>query len=143
MIPLPTLLADGEPWHHMGRRFREGGTNLQLSDLLILGAILGLVILLLWLLSKYLHNRERRPYNSPRGLFRELCRAHRLRWSQRWLLWSVAHARGLSPPAMIFLKPQVLSPAHLPPKLAARKEEITQLRAILFASGEATAQPNR
>jgi hypothetical protein len=74
----------------------------------------------------------RLPSNSPRGLFRELCRAHRLDHSGRRLLKRLAAARGVSPPALIFLQPESFSAIGLPDDLLDQAQALGQLELRLF-----------
>jgi hypothetical protein len=128
------LLAEASSWQDMGRRFREGGNNFDLSELLLLAGGLGMVFVLLWLLSRFLQRDQRQPYRSSAALFRQLCRAHRLSWRQRSLLWNLAKAHELAEPAAVFLSDECFTAARLSPKLEKREAEIAALRAKLFGS---------
>ena len=75
----------------------------------------------------------RLPSNSPRGLFRELSRAHGLNRIERRLLKRLAAARGLSPPVLIFIQPERFSTVDLPDDLAEHAGEIARIEGILFA----------
>lgn len=97
-------------------------------------AVLAAVILGLWIASRLASGKERRrPYHSPGLLFYGLCRAHRLSWSDCWLLWRVAQFRGLADPAAVFLEPERLDAEGLSPGLATRAWQLRGLRARLFA----------
>ena len=101
-----------------------------LAGMLILVAILAAV----WVLARILDlNHRKRSYVSPRGLLWSLSRAHRLRWSQWWLLSQIARHQGLSDPARLFLEPERLDPANLGPQFEPRRLQIQVLRARLFA----------
>jgi hypothetical protein len=101
-----------------------------LYGLLILAGIVGGI----WLLSRWLGSRDRhRAYDNPRRLFLGLCRAHRLRWSDRWLLWQVAKWQRLRDPARVFLEPERLEKQNLSPALRAQAARLQSLRDRLFA----------
>lgn len=96
--------------------------------------ILAVIVAAVWLLSYLLTLHERRgAYSSPLGLFLSLCKAHRLPWSQRWLLWRVARAQRLHDPARLFLESERLDPTNMDPPLRIRSEELKLLRDRLFA----------
>ncbi len=128
------LLAQSASWQDMGRRFREGGSTLDSTELLVLVAFLVGLFALLWLISRFLLRDQRQPYHNSAGLFRQLCRAHRLSWRRRSLLWKLARAHELAEPAAIFLAAERFTTAHLPPKLGKRGAEIASLHAKLFGS---------
>ena len=66
--------------------------------------------------------------NSQLGLFVALCRAHRLSWRERWLLWRVAAAHQLHDPARLFLEMQWYDSAQLPQRLRAYSSQLAILR---------------
>jgi hypothetical protein len=97
-------------------------------------SILAGIAALVWLLSRFLTVQEhRKAYNSPLRLFLALCKAHELRWSDRWLLWRLARERRLKDPARIFLEPQLFEEAGLRRSLRAQAPRLRQLRNALFA----------
>jgi hypothetical protein len=69
---------------------------------------------------------------SKRALFRELCRAHRLRTSRRRLLRRLAAARGLTHAANLFVEPRYFNTNNLPPSLQQAKGELQRLHDLLF-----------
>jgi len=71
--------------------------------------------------------------NSPPRLFLVLCRAHRLRWTDRWLLWRLARQHGLADPAQLFLDPSLLNGRGLPRELQGYAGRLENLRRRLFA----------
>ena len=125
-------LAQATGWWEMGRHFREGGSALGPAHLLIVLAVIGGVILLLWLVAHLCQRDDKRAYRSPRRLFRELCRAHELNLFDRWLLWRLATAQGLAQPAGIFLESSCFETERIPSSLAGESERITQLKERLF-----------
>ncbi len=92
----------------LAERTRLGSLNLPLhgrgemsgrDDVLLGLLILAALAAGIWALSRLLAIGSRhRAYDSPRRLFLSLCQAHRLRWSQRWLLWRLASSQGLKDP---------------------------------------------
>jgi hypothetical protein len=74
----------------------------------------------------------RLPANSPRGLFRELCRAHRLDRPRRRLLKRLAVARQVSPAALLFVQPECFAAADLPGDLDDQAAAIAELEQRLF-----------
>jgi hypothetical protein len=74
----------------------------------------------------------RLPSNSPRGLFRELCRAHRLDRPRRRLLKRLAVARQVSPAALLFVQPECFAAADLPGDLDDQAAAIAELEQRLF-----------
>lgn len=101
----------------------------------ILGALLALaaVSVAVWALARLVERfcRKRlRP--SPYRLLWSLSRAHRLRWSQWWLLRRIARQLNLEDPARLFLEPEWLDANKLGAEFAPRSREIQVLRARLF-----------
>jgi hypothetical protein len=72
--------------------------------------------------------------NSPKGLFHDLCRAHRLHTRNRRLLKQLAAARGVPNPAELFVEPKYFDAADLPQSLQSASSELRQLRHALFDS---------
>lgn len=128
------LAADAMPLHHMGRRFRGDDSALDAADLLLAAAVVSAAALIVWLLSKYVGRRDQTLHNDPARLFRELCRAHRLGFDQRLLLWRLAQLLKLSQPARIFLEPHRLEKQNLPQSLSAYQQAFAQLHRKLFGS---------
>ena len=126
------LLADQSRFMHMGRRFRHGGSNIDFSSLILLLVVCGLVAAAIWGLSRFLAYREKHGFTSQRGLFRELCRAHRLSWTSRRLLWQLASWHRLACPAEVFVNPRRFDTQRLTGPLAARKDEISELRDLVY-----------
>jgi len=112
-----------------GRRARIDAADVGTTLLLLAGAVL-----VIWLMYYFLRRQERRGgHVTSAMLFLSLCRAHRLRWSQQWLLWRVARARQMSNPAQLFLEPQRLERAGLGPALQSHATQLDGLRKKLFS----------
>jgi hypothetical protein len=103
-----------------------------LKLLAMLGGVLLTVGLTIFLLVKLLRLWRR----TRVWLFLRLCRAHRLGWTDRWLLWRVA--RHLSPgePAHVFVEPICLEDATALAALFVHTPRLLNLRARLFAGAE-------
>jgi hypothetical protein len=120
------------------RSARSRTTRLDTEDLVLWLSILGLIVVVVFTLSNVVKWYERRRNaSSPMRLFLSLCRAHRLRWRQRWLLWQLARAQRLKEPALLFLEPQRFELPLLPVTLQAKKEPLREIRRLLFAEAEA------
>ncbi len=78
----------------------------------------------------------RLPSNSPRGLFRELSRAHGLDRSGRRLLKRLAAARGVAPPALLFVHPECFGVEGLPDDLLDQATTIAELEQRLFGESD-------
>jgi hypothetical protein len=79
--------------------------------------------------------RQRKIF-SPRKLFFEICRAHRLSWPERRLLWRLARSQKLEDPASLFLTPECFDISRLTVDVRAHAEELRRLRDRLFAAPE-------
>lgn len=137
------LLAQATRWEGMSRNFQARRTHIDSHDVALGAVILLCCLLAVWVLSFVARLQERqRPLlsKSPLGLFLGLCRAHGLRWSERWLLWRVAMTRRLRDPARLFLEPGLFDPGTLTPSLRAQAVELRQLRERLFAQPEQQAE---
>src|SRR5271166_5063098 len=85
-----------------GEIFREGfrsrGTTGR-DDMLLGLLIVSTLLAGMWAISRLVSlRRQRRGYNSPWRLFWTLCKAHRLTWSESWLLRRLARDQGLRDP---------------------------------------------
>jgi hypothetical protein len=129
------LLANATRLNSMGDRFRKGSKSFDAGDVVLWVAVLAVIGLAFWMLAQY---RERQDgpdrTNSPRRLFFELCRAHELKFADRWLLWRVARWQRLTQPAKLFVEPERFDAANLSRKLLAKNDQLVQLRDKLFAA---------
>ena len=126
------LLAQKSRIESLRRGFegRRIGSDDVLKGMLLLTAITALILLLTYALNL---QERRRNYSSPLGLFLALCKAHRLRWSERWLLWRVARSQRLRDPARLFLEPERFAPAQLGPSFRLRTGQLKHLYGRLYA----------
>ncbi len=138
------LLAQQSPLDNFAREFQGRQTRINSGYLTTGLVILVGMVLAVWLLSLVLDRYGgRRPVDSSLALFLALCRAHRLRWSEWWLLWRVARDQQLKDPARLFLEPKRLDPANLGPVLRLRSEQLEAIRGRLFAgaTGDGSQSP--
>jgi hypothetical protein len=136
------LLAQRGRLEDLARGFRGRRTRIETDDVITGLMVLGVIALAVWILSYVTKVREPgRSYTSPSRLFLSLCRAHRLRWSERWLLWRLARAQRLRDPGRLFLEPERFEAAHLGPALRQRADQLAQLRDRLFAEPDLKPSP--
>jgi len=115
------------------RRFRLRSTA-DAASILAMLALLAIVVMGVWVASRWFQARERRRSNCPRALFRELCRAHGLSSGDRNLLLRLASQQNPYNPAAIFLDPQCFEADQLPPAAVGDIENVKRLRELLFGS---------
>jgi hypothetical protein len=117
---------------NLAREFRAGKQD-DVGEMILGLAILAGIAAGLWLLARLMERREhRRRVNHPLGLFLALCRAHGLRWSDRWLLWRLANSQKLRDPGRLFLEPERLDPENLDPRWKPHAAQLRLLRQRLF-----------
>jgi len=127
------LLAQSNRWDDMSSRFRGRRARISFDDVVLGLVILGGAVAALWGLSLLLRLQERRRgHANPLGLFLSLCKAHRLRWPQRWLLWRIARSFRLRDPAQLFVRPELFDPANLGSSFQSRAAELKRLHGLLF-----------
>lgn len=131
------LAADdrSEMFRNLGSGFRDKKEHFE--PLLLAGwiALLVAVAIVLGLVIRALARRyETEAFNSPRALFRVLCRAHRLTRSERKLLGKLADEQQLEQPARLFLEPERFEAALRSVELAAYRRDLARLRARVFAN---------
>lgn len=128
------LFARRSALDNFAREFQGRETRLE-SGYLTTGllVILGIVAAV-WVLMQVVDRLDgRRSVDSSLMLFLALCRAHRLRWSEWWLLWLVARDQKLKEPARLFLEPELLDPANLGPVLRLKAAQLEGVSGRLFA----------
>jgi hypothetical protein len=131
---LPVLLAEADSWREMGRDFRVDHTKLDPSLIIASLVVLAAVIAFLGFLHRLMNRREgRRLYNSPKQLFRSLCRLHELTAADRRALVQLARSERLAQPASLFLDPDRFTTAVKSPAWQSQRQQLERLRAKLFA----------
>ncbi len=133
--------------HSRGESFREGfrsrGTTGH-DDVLLGLLIVATLVAGMWAISRLVSlRRQRRGYSSPWRLFWALCEAHRLNWSDSWLLRRVARDQGLRDPGRLFLEEERWEENALGPRFAAEYPRLKALRNEVFgaAASRADAEP--
>jgi hypothetical protein len=131
---MPFLLAVQERMDEMQRAFRASKTE-ALANNIVYGLIIivGVVVVLVIFSMLINRGRRRRGYSSPRELFLSLCRAHKLKWSECWLMWRLARSQHLTDPARLFLEPQRFESARLSLAVGPRAAQLKSIRDRLFA----------
>jgi len=131
------LLAQRSTWERLGDRFSGDNAKLNASDVLLIVGGAAVFVLVIALLHRYAGSSPgRRAGNSPRRLFRELCRAHRLGQSHRRLLKRLAALRELPNAAVLFVEPAWFEAGDLPAELAGHEGELERIRERLFAAAK-------
>ncbi len=132
------LLAE----HNRGDAFREGfrtrgtaGHDDVLLSLLIVTALLAGM----WAMSRLVGMRQRRVYNSPWKLFRALCKAHHLKWSEIWLLWRVARSQHLRDPGRLFLEGELWEEKRLGRGFTPGSQRLNALRERILGTSASIA----
>ena len=134
---LPILFAQTDRWREMGRDFRVDHTKLDPSLIIASVIVLMTVIGFLWFLHRLMNKREgRRLYNSPKHLFRSLCRLHELTRAERRTLVNLARSQELPQPASLFLASERFTAALASPAWQSQRRQLERLRAKLFAGIE-------
>jgi hypothetical protein len=129
------LLAQRWRWERLGDRFTGEYAQFRTQDILLVLSVTAFCALMVYLLYHFAPgNEERGAYESPRRLFGELCRAHRIGLTDRRLLKQLAGARNLSHPAILFVDPECFETDTLPPDLKQSAQDIHRLRERLFES---------
>ena len=126
------LLAQTNRFADMGRSFRPGGNNVDMGQFFFVSFILAVVTVGLWIFSVYYNAKNRKGYNNPKALFRELCKAHQIDFRSRLLLFQLSHWHQLSQPGRIFLEPEQFDPNNLSPALRQHQAHLLALRDRIF-----------
>lgn len=131
-----TLLAtDLESFFRgLGSQFSGKRARVGWSDALIILGVIAVVGLAASLLSRYLAKTEHARLNSPRALFRELCRLHGLKFRERQAMRRLARFHRLAHPARLFLEPDRFGAALEHPLLQMHARQLSLIRERLFAS---------
>jgi hypothetical protein len=128
-----SLLAESPDDFRVWGRFdneRPGFGGAEWSVLIGALALLLVIVVTSYVVAK----RKRSEFlcNSPKRLFHDLCRAHRLHMRNRHLLKKLAAGRGVENPAELFVDPKYFDSADLPQGLQSAAHQLRQLRHTLF-----------
>jgi hypothetical protein len=135
LLLLAEIRAADSIFNNMGSSLR-GRNGLEGPTLVKLGVLLGGLVLAI-VFAVYIAIRLRRLWRStPTWLFLRLCQAHRLPWTERWLLWRVVQHLSLAEPAQLFIEPMCLEEATTLPALFDDAPRLLDLRARLFAGAD-------
>jgi len=129
------LVAEGSPIENITRNFPGRESRIPAGEIaLALGALLA-VIAALWLFSRLSDLwSPRGRCDSSLGLFLNLCRAHEIRWAERWLLWRLARHHRLEEPAAIFIKPECFARSQLESLNSSAEARLLALAERLFVA---------
>ncbi len=133
---LECLLADITVFEHLGSRIRPDDGTRASQGLVTVLAVATVVIVALWLLSRFTRLRENRHKHSPKLLLKELTRAHRLSGRSIRLMKQVAADAKLENPLRLFVDPKWLEAAQTSDRFRSRQQELASLRVKLFGSKE-------
>jgi len=115
----------------MGDYFRQG-SGFDSTHIAILVGVLVALVVGAWAVARFFNLRDKNGYRSARALFRELCRAHQLKFRSRLLLQSLAKAHGLQQPSLLFVEPDRFDSEQIPGRLARRRHNLEQIRDQIF-----------
>jgi hypothetical protein len=135
------LVADGSRTQQVIQSFRSAKNDEAMNGtwLSLMVAAGGLAVLTLLAMLVRGHWR-RRMSSSPRGLFNELCRAQRLKWAHRRLLWRLAQSQNLTDPAMLFLTPECFTIGRLTAEMRPHAEILSKICGRIFAENRVQAK---
>ncbi len=117
-------------------RFQRAEASISVTQVLVFVAVVAVLSVVAWRVSRVMAMRDGRSYFSPRRLFRDLCRLHELGWSSRLLPQKLARARQLKDPAQLFLEPAWFEPAKIPPRLRPQQGKLGAIKQRLFAPAD-------
>ena len=122
--------------------FKARETTVDSSQVLIGLAVLTIVIIVLYFVSRAMERRARRGhFDSSLGLFLSLAKEHNLGWSERWLLWRLARCHQLKEPARLFLEPERFDSSNLTDSLLIKHDRLKLISRRIFA--ERTENPEQ
>lgn len=127
------LLARREDLRGISEGFRGRSMWDNATQTVIIVGVLMIVVVVLLLISRLHENYELRvTTNSANGVFRELCRIHKLDHASRRLLKRLASYWNLESPAYLFVCPDLFLAERLPPEWKEDTERVEQLGRKLF-----------
>lgn len=128
------LLARRSRISDMGGRFRRGGSSIDPKQMWFFLAAMAALVIAAAIAARISTIRSRPGYASPNRLFHQLCKAHKLRLRQKWLLWRLARWQRLQHPACLFLEPARFAPSNLGPSLIVHKDRFREIREHLMVT---------
>ena len=131
---LPILLGDQHAIRNVMRGMHNRQAGIDTSGLTTALLIFCLFFVSVWGIARVFIKPERGfNQNNAKGLFRELCLAHRLNRSDWWLLSRLAHYHRLNDPAMLFLEPRWLDADLCGSTWQRQNTRLRELQLTLFA----------
>lgn len=128
-----TLIAQYSRWKRLGDGLRRSGPRGDLSDLLPMFIVLGVIGIAIAVgVQIYKRYDFSKPCDDPLKLFRQLCAAHKLDYGSRRLLLQLATALEMPQPAALFVTPAAFRGAEVPPHLQGEAERLLELARQLF-----------
>jgi hypothetical protein len=133
MQPLYLLLARTRDLRGFSEGFRSRSVDDNAFEVFLVAGGLVFACIVLLLVGRYARRFENlKSYDSPPELFRELCRAHGLNWSNRRLLKRLATEWELPSAAQLFVDPERFNTARLPASWREQADRLESLRERLF-----------
>ena len=126
------ILAQSDRFQDLGGRFRQGGSDISIVQIVAVALAVVLLSFGLWCIARWYAVRDRRGYRSVRKLFVQLCRLHEIDWPSRRLLCQLARAQGVSQPAELFLMPERFDVESLSPEMQSHSLQIQELKQRIF-----------
>jgi hypothetical protein len=128
------LLAQSPDDYRVWGRFDNQPVTNGIPQWMIIFGVTAILLAAIALFQSVRTLRSRREFwcSSPKRLFQDLCRAHRLKPSSRRLLKKMAAARGLEHAAELFVEPTHFDEANLPAPIQTLARDVRQLRHTLF-----------
>lgn len=126
------LAAGNHRLSHMGSRFRDQSSSRDVQGVLIFLLAACVIGVVAWALVAANQRWKNRVVDSPRGLFKELCRAHGLTRADRSFLEEIAEWFSLTDPIQLFVDPSLLRSPEMRAALDC-DEAAGELEARLFA----------
>ncbi len=126
--------ADGDRWSTFAGQFRDGGSQVSITSLVVLGVVVLVAVIVLWKVARVMALRDGQSYHNPTRLFHDLCRLHGLDFPSRKLLWRLAKIRQLEHPARLFLEPTWFDAAQVPATLQPFRSQLAELKQRLFTA---------
>ena len=139
MIPLVSQFRS-DPMHLLASIYPRG----KYADLL-LGVLSLLAMAAACKLASILWERYRsgKPFNNPRKLFADLCRAHHLDRHQKQLLLLLAQWHKLPQPAALFLRPELFEADKLGPQFSPQASQLRAMQQRLFKPAQSLANSSQ
>jgi hypothetical protein len=125
------LLAQGAV-ENLGSGFRGAKGTPDWITLVLVVVVVAAALGIVWLVSRHLRIKEAGGYHNHCGLFRELCRAHGIGWTDQRLLALVARQQGVVVPARLFVEPDRFDPECMQDLQQEQRDRVAALRETLF-----------